>query len=1817
MRHVLLSILFGLGLLLNQSTLLAGVEDLSVTDRQFVSKERVSRSFTDFTYTITVQNSGQPLTGVTATVSNLSGGTVIQESEIIFGALANGSTTSTDTFTLRQNRRIPFDPADLVYTFSADEPAENTAPVSDAGGDVTVSLGETVTLNGSGSTDSDGDSLTFLWELISVPGGSTATLSDPTSIMPGLLVDVPGAYVVQLTVNDGTDDSVPDATTVTAVFVGENPPTISSSANTSGRVNEPYTYDVNATDPDAGDTLTYSLQRSPAGMAINSLNGLISWTPNVAGSVDVDVIVTDSTGLTDRQIYLLTVNNGASDQPPTLAPITDQNTIVGQSIMVTAMGVDPENEDLRYGLASAPDGMGINTTTGELLWMPAISQIGSFQATVTATDPGGQSASTSFNTTVLLETPNNPPSINPVSSITVNILEAVQIDLVASDPDEGDILTFSLNGAPADLQFDNRNGHIRWTPDSEDVGTLNLVASVTDNAGDSGSTSFSITVRELPYPPVAVDDAYSVDRDAVLNIPATGVLSNDISANNNVLLASQTSVPALGTVDSFPGDGSFRYTPPAKPPITIGLQEQCQSPAGTSSRIATSIVGDIDADGAPEIIGISTSGGNLFNYRIWVMEGATCTLESDVVVNYQVAGVFATYTTPTLVNLDDDPQLELVIVLHGPPQLGIAKARLTAFNQDGTPVWTSLPNNMSEAISLPASNPGYSLYSGQGPTVTDLDGDGSAEILMNIHFGNGAGAGQHFSGIIAYNSDGTIRWEYQGVPQGGDADNKPLYVVDLDLDGSVEVLHHTNVVDHNGNLEFILPAELDIFGVASSHLTLAFANFDTDPFPEIVARDSEYNYVFEHTGELKWSSPALNAATSEITVAELDGDPLPEFAYHTGFGTGDHASWMTAYDSDGTVLWTHQASNYDSAATLLNIGIGTTAFDFDQDGIDELVVQLNASGVGNGLFILRGNDGVELASYLIGGGILDPHGSFPTIADVDADGAAEIIYPYRAGLGSSPYIVLEGLTGNPFPPARPVRHQQMYQPTQVNLDGSIPGYPKPHWLIPGLNKFHVSAVIPFEDPGLTDSFNYIAADGTAISNEATVNIAITNVNPPTIVSQPALGASPGFPYQYGVLVTDADFGDTFTYTLADSPPGMTIDTFGIINWLPDTGALGNQHVQLVVTDSQGNSDQQSFDINVVPPVSVPNLLGSDETTAANTLITAGLAVGSVTQAYSLTVPVGEVISQSVASGSESAAGAFINHVISLGPQPIFVPDLVGITPPVADATLTTLGLITGTIVFINDDNLPKGVVIAQSVSVNTQVQPGTSIDLTVSGGPALAVDLDSSLIGNDETLAYGISFFDSAGNPMPAPGDMILSVNPGSGATGTPPVLGVTEVTTLADTRGSYALRVQSASLGVDVSEEFVVTTGFASDGVQAPYTNLSQRINALEKIYAALSEAVLVNDIAAIQVLGTQLENERALIDLDELMLTPATAPETGFLPVSPPGPVASGDAVFPPILLSTISAFNESQYFLESLQSGAARDDDLRNRFMNNMLKSQLDIFNQQGGLSLRNSVSEAGNLYQLLSIAVPRLIVADIDRSLLALRDAGLLAKNTDPKSFYANHVTPDMPSMDEQLTFFTLGGMMSASSFRMQIIKNFYVPIVKKIVINMQNLVLQGLIRQFTTAENIPGIVTGTSLSFHSFKLGNSIMESVTASRNNDGNIVMLIGPTLLADLANALSGVSGVNFTSMKQAKKSIKAVKKSGKEAVAALNTGFKLITPNQSINGCVFTNLSTCRQIAISSGFPSVYTDGKFPAPVLMIQYNAVQGTMSIGNFLFFSAPE
>lgn len=93
-------------------------------------------------------------------------------------------------------------------------PPANRAPIANAGADLTGTTGESLTLNGSGSSDPDGNPLSYDWTLISGPSGG-GSLSDATSASARFQATMPGAYVVRLTVRDPANASASASITAT------------------------------------------------------------------------------------------------------------------------------------------------------------------------------------------------------------------------------------------------------------------------------------------------------------------------------------------------------------------------------------------------------------------------------------------------------------------------------------------------------------------------------------------------------------------------------------------------------------------------------------------------------------------------------------------------------------------------------------------------------------------------------------------------------------------------------------------------------------------------------------------------------------------------------------------------------------------------------------------------------------------------------------------------------------------------------------------------------------------------------------------------------------------------------------------------------------------------------------------------------------------------------------------------------------------------------------------------------------------------------------------------------------------------------------------------------------------------------------------------------------------------------------------------------------------------------------------------------------------------------------------------------------------
>ena len=171
---------------------------LSITNYQLVSQQGST-----MVYRADLVNPGPAQAGVTATLTTLDPFSIRVfpgEDSLFFGPVpANSQITSNNTFTVLVTGG-PLDPAKLLWTFQSTA----ATPLANPGPNQTVKAGTTVTLDGTGSTTlSGGGPLTFSWMFISRPPGTATRMFYETGPTTMFVADVPGTYVVQLTVSDG------------------------------------------------------------------------------------------------------------------------------------------------------------------------------------------------------------------------------------------------------------------------------------------------------------------------------------------------------------------------------------------------------------------------------------------------------------------------------------------------------------------------------------------------------------------------------------------------------------------------------------------------------------------------------------------------------------------------------------------------------------------------------------------------------------------------------------------------------------------------------------------------------------------------------------------------------------------------------------------------------------------------------------------------------------------------------------------------------------------------------------------------------------------------------------------------------------------------------------------------------------------------------------------------------------------------------------------------------------------------------------------------------------------------------------------------------------------------------------------------------------------------------------------------------------------------------------------------------------------------------------------------------------------------------
>ena len=428
----------------------------------------------------------------------------------------------------------------------------NVAPYADAGRDQVISQGETVTLNGSGSEDLNGDELSFNWAILSKPNGSAATLSDTTTITPTLDIDVAGLYIAQLIVHDGQQTSVPDTVVLTD---GNVAPVADAGADQTVIQGSTAFLDSTKSNDANDDNLTpqWALVAKPDASTTtlqDPQTELPAFDVDAPGTYVADVSVQDPSGASDRDASVVRTDNSR----PVANAGSDQTVLIGSTVTLQGNNSDDADNDsltFLWALTVKPDGSSANLSSPTSTTPEFVADVaGAYLAQLIVND--GQRSSEPD--TVLIETlaEPEPPVITDFNPKMVSHGEQVIIigeNLVPLGGGATEVTLAKQGGGtiPAPVTLAEATSVAFTVPTGADTGQITATVS-----GESATSA-----QELIIKPSNTISALKVE-------PGTADLIQGQSVSYAVTLESQDGFSQLAALDltGLPAGITHEFDPP-------------------------------------------------------------------------------------------------------------------------------------------------------------------------------------------------------------------------------------------------------------------------------------------------------------------------------------------------------------------------------------------------------------------------------------------------------------------------------------------------------------------------------------------------------------------------------------------------------------------------------------------------------------------------------------------------------------------------------------------------------------------------------------------------------------------------------------------------------------------------------------------------------------------------------------------------------------------------------------------------------------------------------------------------------------------------------------------------------------------------------------------------------------------------------------------------------------------------------------------------------------------------------------------------------
>ncbi len=424
---------------------------------------------------VTIKGENFDENGVTVTIGENTASNVVVNSPFELTCLTPaGSAGSVDVVVTNTASGLVSSPLVGGFTYYV-----NTPPVADAGpNQLGIIAGTLVTLDGSGSYDTDGDPLSYHWSQISGPG---VVLSDSNIVNPTFTPDTGGTYYFQLYVDDAIAYSQPDTVMIT---VENQAPVLDPIGPRVMDEGDTLEFRVHATDPD-GDSIILTAQNTPMNSSfVDSGNGAgsFTFTPDYtqSGIYNVTFIASDGS-LADSEVVEITVNN--VNQPPELASIGPKSVTEGDTLSFRVSATDPDGTTPTLSASPLPTNAAFvdsGNGAGSFTFTPDFTQSGSYPITFVASD--GVLADSEVVTVTVNEVGNQAPDLVDQPDTTIVEGQNLTFTLSATDPDL-DNISYSSPDLPTGATLNSTTGVFDWTPDYTQAG----VDTVTFVATDDGS----------------------------------------------------------------------------------------------------------------------------------------------------------------------------------------------------------------------------------------------------------------------------------------------------------------------------------------------------------------------------------------------------------------------------------------------------------------------------------------------------------------------------------------------------------------------------------------------------------------------------------------------------------------------------------------------------------------------------------------------------------------------------------------------------------------------------------------------------------------------------------------------------------------------------------------------------------------------------------------------------------------------------------------------------------------------------------------------------------------------------------------------------------------------------------------------------------------------------------------------------------------------------------------------------------------------------------------------------------------------------------